>query len=105
MLRAAIEAEVADYIEAHKHELDKDGHRLVVRNGRKKARQIQTGVGCVEVRQPRVDDRRVDEDGDRRRFTSKILPPYLRRTRNIEELVPWLEPYVVLPDDEDDDDR
>ena len=90
MLVAAIEAEVAGYIETHKQEVDEDGHRLVVRNGRKKARQIETGVGRIEVRQPRVDDRRVDEEGDRRRFTSKILPPYLRRTRNIEELVPWL---------------
>jgi transposase-like protein len=90
MLASAIEAEVATYIEEHKDLRGDDGHRLVVRNGHHKGRTIETGIGEVEVRQPRVDDRRVDEAGDRRRFTSKILPPYLRRTRNLEELIPWL---------------
>jgi len=90
MLTAAIETEVADYIDTHKHEVDHKGHRVVVRNGHKSPREIDTGIGRIEIRQPRVDDRRLGEDGDRIRFTSKILPPYLRRTRNIEELVPWL---------------
>ncbi len=67
-----------------------DGHRLVVRNGHKPERQIQTGIGPVTVRQPRVDDRRMDEQGRRLRFTSSILPPYLRKTKAIEALIPWL---------------
>ena len=90
LLAEAIEAEVADYIQAHRKECDAQGHRLVVRNGRKNERELQTGVGLVKVRQPRVDDRRLDENGQRMRFTSSILPPYLRWTKSIEELIPWL---------------
>lgn len=90
MLQEAIEQEVADYIEAHKSCLDEAGHRLVVRNGSKPPRTILTGCGPLEVRQPRVDDRRTDSDGNRFRFTSRILPPYLRKTKAIEELIPWL---------------
>ena len=90
LLADAIEAEVAAYIEAHKGVQDDLGHRLVVRNGHKEVRELQTGLGPVSVRQPRVDDRRIDENGRRLRFTSSILPPYLRRTRSLEELIPWL---------------
>lgn len=90
MLQAAIENEVADYIDQHAAQIDADGRRLVVRNGFHPARSIQTGAGSIQVRQPRVKDKRVDENGERRRFTSKILPPYLRKTKAIEELVPWL---------------
>ena len=90
MLTKAIHAEVAAYVDDHVDERDEDGRRLVARNGHKKQRTIETGVGPVEVRQPRVNDRRVDENGERFRFTSKILPPYLRRTKSIDELVPWL---------------
>jgi transposase-like protein len=89
-LQKAIEDEVNEYIEGHKQSLDGDGHRLVVRNGHKPARSILTGVGPIELKQPRVDDRRIDENGVRFRFTSKILPPYLRKTKVIQELVPWL---------------
>jgi transposase-like protein len=89
-LQKAIEDEVADYIEAHKQQVDESMHRLVVRNGRHQPRTILSGVGPIEVHQPRVDDRRVDENGVRFRFTSKILPRYLRKTAAIEELVPWL---------------
>jgi len=90
LLAQAVEAEVAAYLESHRHLRDVRGHRLVVRNGHKDERELQTGVGPVTVRQPRVDDRRVDENGQRIRFTSSILPPYLRRTKSIEELIPWL---------------
>jgi putative transposase len=89
-LQQAIEDEVADYVNAHRDQLDDAGHRLVVRNGHKPPRTILSGVGPIQVRQPRVDDRRVDENGVRFRFTSKILPPYLRKTKAIEDLVPWL---------------
>jgi putative transposase len=89
-LQKAIEDEVAQYLEDHGDQIDQAGHRLVVRNGHKPPRTILTGVGPLEVKQPRVDDRRVDENGVRFRFTSKILPPYLRKTKAIEELIPWL---------------
>ena len=89
-LQKAIEDEVAQYIEAHRHHVDESNHRLVVRNGHKPPRTILSGVGPIEVHQPRVDDRRVDENGVRFRFTSRILPRYLRKTKAIEDLVPWL---------------
>lgn len=90
MLATAIENEVAEYIERHAAVRDGQGHRLVVRNGRLPARRIQTGLGLVEVQQPRVKDRRIDEQGERIRFSSAILPPYLRRTQSLDELIPWL---------------
>lgn len=90
MLQQAIEREVADYIAAHQDCRDDAGLRLVVRNGRLPARKIQSGIGPIEVHQPRVNDRRLDDKGKRIGFTSKILPPYLRKTKSIEALVPWL---------------
>ena len=90
MLGQAIEAEAASYIAAHAHERDTDGHRLVVRNGYAPQRELQTGLGALAVKQPRVNDKRVDDAGNRFRFTSQILPPYLRKTKSIEELIPWL---------------
>ena len=90
MLAQAIENEVAEYIEANAHTHDDQGRRLVVRNGHLPARRIRTGVGPVEIQQPRVNDKRTDDEGQRIRFSSTILPPYLRRTRSIDELIPWL---------------
>lgn len=89
-LQQAIEDEVSEYVGAHADDRDESGHRLVVRNGKKPPRTILSGVGPIEVNQPRVNDRRFDENGVRFRFTSKILPPYLRKTKTIEDLVPWL---------------
>jgi putative transposase len=89
-LQKAIEDEVAEYLNAHSQCLDDGGRRMVVRNGHKPTRTILSGLGPIEVKQPRVDDRRVDENGARFRFTSKILPPYLRKTQSIEDLIPWL---------------
>ena len=89
-LQAAIEREVEEYIQRNSQHLDESGRRLVVRNGHHPARKIQSGNGPIEVRQPRVNDKRIDEDGNRFHFTSRILPPYLRKTKAIEELVPWL---------------
>jgi len=88
LLSTAIEAEVTEYIDARQHLVNRAGHRQVVRNGYLPQRTIQTGIGSVEVRQPRVHDRRCEDE--REQFTSKILPPYLRKTRSIEELIPWL---------------
>ncbi len=89
MLLQAIEAEVEAFLAAHADLVDTQGRRRVVRNGHAPERQIQTGIGPIEVRRPRVRDRAAD-DGEPIRFTSAILPAYLRRTRNIEELLPWL---------------
>jgi putative transposase len=88
LLAQAIDAEVADWIDRHAHLRDDAGHRQVVRNGSLPARTITTGIGPVEVKQPRVHDRRSEQE--REKFTSAILPPYLRKTKSIEELIPWL---------------
>ena len=88
MLAVAILAEAGAYVEAHRHVLDGNGHRQVVHNGYLPERAILTGLGQVEVQQPRVRDRR--PPGERETFTSAILPPYLRKTKSVEELVPWL---------------
>ncbi len=90
MLVQAVEAEAAAYVDAHRDEIDDQGRRLVVRNGCANERTLVSGVGALKVRAPRVNDRRVDEDGNKFRFTSEILPPYLRRTKSVEELIPWL---------------
>jgi len=88
MLATAIEAEVTEWIDAHAHLTDEQGHRQVVRNGYHNQRKLTTGLGQLQVEQPRVHDRR--PDGEREKFTSKILPPYLRKTKSIEELIPFL---------------
>lgn len=74
MLAQAVEAEVAGYIDRYAEIRDAAGHRLVVRNGHLPEREILTGLGPLPVRQPRVNDKRIDEDGNRMRFTSEILP-------------------------------
>jgi len=88
LLAQAVEAEVAHWIDSHAGIRDQAGHRQVVRNGHLPARTILTGVGPIEVEQPRVHDRRPKEEAEK--FTSQILPPYLRKTKSIEELIPWL---------------
>ena len=90
MLCAALEEEVASYIAAHKHERDECGRALVVRNGKGRARKVTMGSGTIEVKAPRVNDKRVDEDGQRQKFTSKILPPYMRRSPKVAEVLPIL---------------
>ena len=90
LLAQAIEAEVAAFLSAHADELDEAGRRRLVRNGVLPERTIQTGIGPVPVRQPRVRDRGAGAPGSKIRFTSAILPKYLRRTRSLEELLPWL---------------
>lgn len=88
MLALAVEAEVADWIVRHADVKDENGRRQVVRNGYLPERTITTGLGDVKIQQPRVHDRR--SENEKERFTSKILPPYLRKTKSIEELIPWL---------------
>lgn len=88
LLAQAIEAEVAAWVDEHQHLKDEQGRRQVVRNGYLPERKLITPVGEVAVQQPRVHDRR-DED-QREKFSSKLLPPYLRKTKSIEELIPYL---------------
>src|SRR3954451_21380492 len=86
MLTQAVEAEVEAFLAG----LDDDqGRRRLVRNGHAPERPIQTGIGSVGVRRPRGRDRG-DGGSGLIRITSPILPPYLRRARNVEELLPWL---------------
>lgn len=89
MLAEALEAEVAAYVERHRVERDDAGRALVVRNGRAEPRQVMVGAGPLDVDAPRVNDKRV-VNGERQRFTSQILPPYLRKSKAITELLPAL---------------
>jgi len=90
MLVAALETEVAAYLEAYRDERDDAGHALVVRNGKGRTRKVTVGAGTIPVSAPRVNDRRTDRDGERRRFTSRILPPYMRRSPKVAEVLPVL---------------
>jgi putative transposase len=89
MLQAAIEAEVDQFLDEHQGRRDAGGRRLVVRNGSLPAREILTGAGPLAVKQPRVRDKTADPD-ERVAFSSAILPRYLRRSKSVEELLPWL---------------
>lgn len=91
MLAAALEAEAADCIAAFVNQLDEKGHRLVVRNGHAHPRQITTVAGAVEIQAPRINDKRVDpETGERAKFTSRIVPPWCRKSPQVTEVLPLL---------------
>jgi putative transposase len=91
MLAAALEAEVDAYVSSFTEELDEHGHRLVVRNGHAEPRALVTGAGPLQVRAPRVDDRRVDEvTGEKMRFASSILPPWARKSPKVAEVLPLM---------------
>jgi putative transposase len=91
MLAAALLAEVAAYVEAHADQVDGDGRRLVVRNGFHEPREVTTAAGAVPVRQPRVNDKRTDEaTGERKRFSSAILPAWSRKSPRVAEVLPLL---------------
>lgn len=85
MLLAALDMEVAVYLARYQDVRDERGHARVVRNGRGRPRKVTVGAGTLEVAAPRVDDRREGE-----RFTSRILPPYMRRSPKVEETLPVL---------------
>ena len=87
MLAAALESEVDQFIQKHQHKLDSDGHRTVVRNGYMPEREIQATCGNIRVRQPRIDDRVLP---DSERFTSAILPKFMRKTPTLENVIPTL---------------
>jgi putative transposase len=88
LLTQAVEAEVAEWIDSRAEVIDASGRRQVVRNGYLPERSIVTPLGPIPVRQPRVRDRR--PEGEQERFSSKLLPPYLRKAQCVEELIPYL---------------
>ena len=91
MLAVALEAEVDAYVEALAGEVDAQGRRLVVRNGRARPRTITTAAGAIAIAAPRVHDRRVDlESGERRRFRSALVPPWCRKSPKVSEVLPVL---------------
>lgn len=91
MLEAALVTEVQMYLDAARDERDADGRALVVRNGRARSRAVTTAAGAIEVKAPRVNDKRIDDaTGERRRFSSSILPPYLRRSPKVNAVLPLL---------------
>ena len=90
LLTAALEAEIDVFLSQYKEMQNHKGHQRVVRNGYLPEREVQTGIGQVSVKAPRVRDRQPDSLKGRIRFASAILPPYLRRTKSIETLLPWL---------------
>jgi putative transposase len=82
MIEAALEVEVEQYVQRLREHRDERGHAQVVRNGRGQERTVTVGSGTMKIRAPRVNDKRV-VDGERQHFASKILPPYLRRSKNV----------------------
>jgi len=90
MIAAALEAEVEQYVGSFVDELDEDGKRLVVRNGRARQRKLTVGSGTMAIKAPRVNDKRVDDDGERQKFSSRILPAYARRSPKVTDVLPVL---------------
>ena len=91
MLAAALEVEADVYVESLAHEVGGDGRRLVVRNGHAEPRTVTTGAGPVEIEAPRVNDKRVDEvTGERCRFRSVIVPPWVRKSPKVAEVLPLM---------------
>ncbi|MBC6463678.1 IS256 family transposase [Actinomadura sp. HBU206391] len=91
MLAEALQAEVDAYIAQFADQRDERGRRLVVRNGHHQPREVLTSAGAVEVKAPRVNDKRVDtQTGERKRFSSAILPPWCRKTPKLTEVLPLL---------------
>lgn len=91
MLAQALQIEVEAYLKAAQGERDEHGYALVVRNGYHNERQVLCRAGTIGVKAPRVNDRRVDgTTGERKRFRSAILPPYMRRSPKVSEVLPLL---------------
>ena len=90
LLCAAIEAEVSSFLSAHADLLDDQGRQRLVRHGRLPEREVMTGIGKVSVSVPRVRDRGAKYPNEKMRFRSSLVPPYLRKSKSVEELLPWL---------------
>src|SRR5881409_1286069 len=89
MIAVALQLEAAEYVTRFREARDECGHALVVRNGTARLRPVTTGVGPLTIAAPRVNDRRM-RDGVRQKFTSVILPPYVRRSPRVESVLPLL---------------
>jgi len=90
MIAAALDAEVEQYVGSFVDEIDEDGKRLVVRNGRARERKLTVGSGTLAIKAPRVNDKRVDDEGKRQKFSSRILPAYARRSPRVTDVLPVL---------------
>ena len=90
LLTEALEAEIEGFLSQYRDLRDRQDRQRVVRNGYLPEREIQTGIGPVAVKVPRARDRQPDHESGPIRFTSSLLPPYLRKTKSMEELIPWL---------------
>ena len=90
LLATAVRAEVSEFIALHADLLDDEGRQRLVRHGFLPEREVLTGIGNVAVQVPRVRDRGANADGSKLRFTSSLVPPYLRKAKSVEELLPWL---------------
>jgi transposase-like protein len=91
MIAAALKAEADEYVAVFVDEFDEHGKRLVVRNGQARERRVTVGSGTVPIRAPRVNDKRIDEEtGQRRKFSSRILPAYARRSPKVTDVLPIL---------------
>jgi len=90
ILATAVQAEVSAFIAGHAHLLDEVGRHRLVRHGFLPEREVMTGIGKVPVQVPRVRDRGTAKDAEKIRFRSALIPPYLRKSKSVEELLPWL---------------
>ena len=90
LLATAVRAEVSEFIKGHAHLLDDEGRQRLVRHGFLPEREVMTGIGKVAVQVPRVRDRGASADGAKIQFSSSFVPPYLRKAKSVEELLPWL---------------
>jgi len=90
LLAQALEVEITSFLTQYADLSDDQGRKRITRNGYLPEREIQTGIGQVTVRVPRVRDRQPENEPGRIRFSSSILPPYLRKTKSMETLIPWL---------------
>ena len=91
LLAEAVQAELEELLEEYREERDGEGRQRLVRNGYLPGRKIQTGIGGISVRVPRVRDRGSGQESEEIiRFRSGLVPPYLRRSKSLEELLPLL---------------
>jgi transposase-like protein len=90
LLAEALELEIAGFLSQYADLKDDQGRMRIIRNGYLPERKIQTGIGPVPAKAPRIRDRKPEDESGRIRFSSSILPPYLRKTKSMEELIPWL---------------
>ena len=90
MLTEALETEIEGFLSQYRDLRDKQGHKRITRNGHLREREIQTGIGPVPVKLPRARDRQAEHELGPISFKSSLIPPYLRKTRSMEELIPWL---------------